>query len=344
MIIEPKVKMMANKSAAASKAKECARRLKEVRQEGEEVLKEARRLRRRYGKRVEAARLTQIDAAIAQYASALKGDDPDAIETARRRCEEQVDRHWTAQRRSPQVAYVLGIAKALAVALLLRLFLVEAFRIPSGSMIPTFMIGDQIFVNKLSYGVRFPVVSWMPLHWGGYQRGEIIVFVTPQHDNRPLLERQDLIKRIVGLPGDTIEVINEVVHVNGQPQPRTLAQRDFPYFDRLGDEGPWVATTTELWQETLARAGSPPLVHPVLRDPTRPHASLEGPFKVPAGHLFMMGDNRDNSADSRFGGWFVPFDHVKGRALVIWLSWGKPGVWLWGETGFRFDRMFTSVH
>jgi signal peptidase I len=330
--------------AAQGRAKERSRRLREVRQDAGEFLKEARRLRKRYGKRVEAERLPAVDTAIAQLDSGLRGDDPDAIDAARRRCEELIDRSWAAHRRSPQVAYVIGIVKALAVALLLRLFLVEAFRIPSGSMIPTLMIGDQIFVNKLSYGVRFPVVNWLPLHWGGYRRGDIVVFVTPQHDNRPLLERQDLIKRIVGLPGDTVEVRNEVVYVNGRPQPRALAEEDFSYYDRRDDDGPWLPSSAELWEETLVRAKGPPLVHPVLRDSRRPHPPLEGPFRVPEGHLFMMGDNRDNSADSRFGGWFVPFDHVKGRALVIWLSWGKPGLWLWGDTGFRFDRMFTAVH
>ncbi len=334
---------MANK-VVAGRAKARTRRLKEVREEAGEFLKEARRLRKRYGRRVDASRLPAVDAAIAQLDSDLREDDPDAIEAAQRRCEEQVDRSWARHRRSPQVAYVMGIAKALAVALLLRLFLVEAFRIPSGSMIPTLMIGDQIFVDKLSYGVRFPVVNWLPLHWGGYRRGDIIVFVTPQHDNRPFLERQDLIKRIVGLPGDTIEVRDEVVYVNGEPQPRKLADEDFAFFDRREDDSPWIDSSAQLWQEALQRKDGPPLVHPVLRDPRRPHAALEGPFHVPEGRLFMMGDNRDNSADSRYGGWFVPFDHVKGRALVIWLSWGKPGLWLWGDTGFRFDRMFTSVH
>jgi signal peptidase I len=335
---------MAKKAAAADNAKERARRLKTARQEGKEGLHEIRRLRRRYGKHLGGAARDQVDTAIAQFTEALKGDDPDAVISTRRRCEEQLDRHWKAHRRSPQVAYVVSIAKALAVALLLRLFLVEAFRIPSGSMIPTLLIGDQIFVNKLSYGLRFPVVNWLPLHWDGYRRGDIIVFVTPQHDNRPFLDRQDLIKRIVGLPGDAVEVRDEVVVVNGEPQPRTRAQEDFPYYDRLGDDGPWVPVTAELWQETLNRPGNPPLVHPVLRNPDRRHESFEGPFKVPEGHLFMMGDNRDNSADSRFGGWFVPFDHVKGRALVIWLSWGKPGIWIWGDTGFRLGRMLTAVH
>ncbi len=335
---------MAKKASAADKSRERARRLKPARQEGREALHEIRRLRARYGRHLAGAARDQVETAIAQFEEALKGDDPDAIASARRQCEEQVDRHWKTHRRSPQVAYVVSIAKALAVALLLRLFLVEAFRIPSGSMIPTLLIGDQIFVNKLSYGVRFPVVNWLPMHWGGYRRGDIIVFVTPQHDNRPFLDRQDLIKRIVGLPGDTVEVRDEIVIVNGEPQPRAPAQDDFLYYDRLGDDGPWVPVTAELWQETLVRPGSVPLVHPVLRNPDRRHESLEGPFKIPEGHLFMMGDNRDNSADSRFGGWTVPFDHVKGRALVIWLSWGKPGIWIWGDVGFRFGRMFTSVH
>jgi signal peptidase I len=86
------------------------------------------------------------------------------------------------------------------------------------------------------------------------------------------------------------------------------------------------------------------IVHDVMRDPTRRHLSLEGPFHVPEKSLFVMGDNRDNSADSRVGGWYVPFDHVKGRALFVWLSLGKPGWWFWGDSGLRPWRMFRPVH
>jgi signal peptidase I len=319
---------------------------RKLRREAKDFLKESRRLIRRGGKRLEKKDLSQLEEAAAALEAAIdQRDSAERLSAALKRLDNLVEKHLGFLRRKPGVAFTISIAQALAVALVLRLFVIEAYKIPSGSMIPSLLVGDRIFVNKLSYGVRLPVVNYDLFHWGGYKRGEIIVFVNPNDDHLPLLERRDFIKRIVGLPGDLVEVKDEVVIVNGVPQPRVLAQERFPFQDRLGDDGPWVSLAGELWKEQLLDAdGVHSLEHNVIRDPYRPHASYEGPFKVPPGHLFMMGDNRDNSADGRAGGWYVPFDHVKGRALFIWLSWGQPGTWLWGQEGIRFDRFFQAVH
>lgn len=321
------------------------RRLKKARREAREFLTETRRLTRRYRKRLAAEKLAQVEEATAALEAAIKGEDLEKLGTALKRLDATVEKHLGFARRSPALEYTISIAKALAIALVLRLFVVEAFKIPSGSMIPSLLIGDHIFVNKLSYGVRLPVVNWDLAHWGGYRRGDVIVFVNPQDDQRPFLERRDYIKRIAGLPGDTVEVKDEVLYVNGVPQPRELVDRYFPYYDRLGDDGPWVPATAELWREKLSNApGGEPVEHSVLRDADHPHAYYEGPFTVPADHLFMMGDNRDNSADGRSGGWFVPYGHVKGRAMIIWLSWGKPGLGAGHDVGLRFNRFFRPVH
>jgi signal peptidase I len=320
-------------------------KLKKTRREAKAFLDEARRLAKRYGKRLPAEKLLQVQEGIAALTEAIRQDDVERLGAILKRLDALVEKHLGFARRSPGVVYTLSIGKALAIALVLRLFVVEAFKIPSGSMIPSLLIGDHIFVNKLSYGARLPVINGLPLHWGGYKRGDIIVFANPNDDRQPFLDRRDYIKRIAGLPGDTVEVKDEVLYVNGMPQARTQAQPQFSYFDREGDDGPWKAQVCELWKETmLGPDGKPTVTHDVMRDPARLHMPYEGPFKVPPDSLFMMGDNRDNSADGRVGGWYVPFDHVKGRALIIWLSLGKPGFWFWGDdVGLRFERFFNIV-
>lgn len=320
-------------------------KLKKTRREAKDFLKESQRLLKRHQKRVDPAGKAELTEAMNAVSAAIQGDELERLGASLKRLEALVEKYLGFARRSPGVEYALSIGKALAVALVLRLFVVEAFKIPSGSMIPSLMIGDHIFVNKLSYGVRLPVISKAVLHWGGYERGDIVVFVNPQDDHLGLLDRRDYIKRIVGLPGDTIEVKREVVYVNGVPQPRKLIDPTYEFYDRAGDNGPWIREQGELWEETLLRAdGTPTVAHPVIRDPMRLHLPYEGPFKVPEGTLFMMGDNRDNSQDSRTdGGWFVPFGHVKGRAMIVWLSVGVPGTWFWGDSGLRFDRMFRPI-
>lgn len=333
-----------------------SRSLRKARREARRYLKDVDALVKRHQGRLSKSAFDDLESARAALCAAIEGSDAAAIDESALALERQVEKHLSFARHSVAADYLISILEALAIALVLRFFIVEPYKIPSGSMIPTLLVGDHIFVNKLSYGIRLPAIDKLVAHWGGYERGEVIVFVNPLDDPLPVLQRRDYVKRIVGLPGDTVEVRGEVLFINGEAQPRELIEEDFKYFDRLGEGGPWVEQRAQLWKETIqtgaaAKPGDASedtrpqqtTTHDLLRDPYRPHAFLEGPFQVPEGHLFMMGDNRDNSQDGRVGGWFVPFDHVKGRAFVIWFSWGVPGTWFWGDAGIRFSRFFKGI-
>jgi signal peptidase I len=193
----------------------------------------------------------------------------------------------------------------------IRSAVAEPFRIPSGSMVPTLEIGDHILVSKFSYSIKLPLSEWfgetpvtlVPL--GEPARGDIIVF---QYPPNPKL---DYIKRVVGLPGDTIEVRNNEVFVNGERMGR---EYDGPHTfidDNCSEE------TTKAFVEDLGG-----VEHFVLNNSTYTIGGLGnfGPKEVPEDHVFVMGDNRDNSADSRVWG-NVPMNHIKGRALFVWLSY-----------------------
>ena len=188
--------------------------------------------------------------------------------------------------------YAEAIGTALVLALFIRTFIVQAFKIPSGSMIPTLQIGDHILVNKLAYGVRVPLWGHYLLQFTTPQRGDVVVFIFPEDRTK------DFIKRVIGMAGDTVEVRDKKVYVNGQPVDDPHA-----YFD--GDD---------------AVGGVQ------IRDDY-------GPKRVPENHIFVMGDNRDKSYDSRFWG-FVNLDEVKGRAFLIYWSWDGSDRWVrWERLG-----------
>jgi signal peptidase I len=253
-------------------------------------------------------------------------------------------RHGTAD-------LLFGLVKALLVALLIRTVLLEPFKIPSGSMLPTLEIGDQIFVNKFIYGVRIPYLNVVPFSLvRAPERGDVIVF------NNPADTSKDFIKRVVGIPGDVVEIRDDVVYVNGREQPRTLVATDFPVWDEeharqtswlLGlFENDWTVERDELYEENLGGR-----LHQALRRPEVARSLETGPYRVPEKSVFVMGDNRDNSADSRLGlggplrPAYVPYGNIKGKAMIVWLCLGHGGLFsgLFGGTGIRTDRFFHPV-
>jgi signal peptidase I len=219
------------------------------------------------------------------------------------------------------VEYARSFFPVILIVLLVRSFLAEPFRIPSSSMMPTLLIGDFILVNKFSYGLRLPVLDTKLVEVGEPQRGDVVVFRFPKNPS------QDYIKRVIGLPGDEIVYRNKTLYVNGTEVPTESigkyigagSGRDMTGADEKLELLP------EVQHRILQRAG------------TFFVPQGEGLWKVPEGHYFVMGDNRDNSEDSRYWG-FVPEANLVGKAFLIWMNWdGRNG-------GIDFERIGTVIH
>lgn len=206
------------------------------------------------------------------------------------------------------------------IVLLLRSFLVEPFRIPSGSMMPTLLVGDFILVNKFTYGIRLPVLHNKVIEMNQPQRGDIVVFRYPENPS------VDYIKRVIGLPGDKISYHQKKLTINGQ----AINQVSLGEYQGVKEESS--PERIEHLHELLA----PPAEHSILVNADYPHFDGEGDFIVPAGQYFMMGDNRDNSNDSRYWG-FVPEANLVGKAFFIWMSWNLE------EGGIIFNRIGTVL-
>lgn len=196
------------------------------------------------------------------------------------------------------VEYSRSFFPVLALVLVLRSFLYEPFQIPSGSMLPTLKIGDFILVNKFTYGLRLPVIGTKVLSLNDPQRGDVLVFKFPGDENI------NYIKRVIGVPGDRIGYVKKQLYINGEPALQTLIASLPPAKPEL-----------QLLSEQLGEVN-----HQLFRN-YRP-AAPGREWLVPEGHYFVMGDNRDNSNDSRYWG-FVPDELVVGKAQVVWMHWDK---------------------
>lgn len=239
-----------------------------------------------------------------------------------------LDRLWLAKRRPPGraepwwVEYPKSFFPVILVVFLLRSFLVEPFKIPSGSMLPTLLVGDFILVNKFTYGIRLPIVNIKVLDVNQPRRGEIMVFRYPENPGL------DYIKRVIGLPGDRITYRDKRLWINGE-EVRVRPNGEYNYL-----EGGLNFVTAQMLIEELD--GHP---HAILIQPEVPSVHLSGvrlfPFRdncaynesgfsctVPPGHYFLMGDNRDSSSDSRYWG-FVPEANIVGKAFMIWWNFDE---------------------
>ncbi|MES1930061.1 signal peptidase I [Salinisphaera dokdonensis CL-ES53] len=235
-----------------------------------------------------------------------------------------VDRLVLRARRGPHeeanavIEFARSFFPVLIAVLVLRAFVFEPFRIPSKSMVPTLLVGDFVLVNKFSYGLRAPVFHTKFLDLGEPERGDVVVFRYPPDPTK------DYIKRVIGMPGDQVAYADEQLFINGDP----VSLEDLGIYN--GPDGEAFSTMRE-FVESLPNGAK----HPVLQVEGRrgPDVSVT----VPQDHFFVMGDNRDNSADSRVWG-FVPERNLVGKAFMIWMSVD------FGEFDVRFDRIGNILH
>lgn len=223
--------------------------------------------------------------------------------------------------------YARSFFPVLLVVFLLRGFVAEPFRIPSGSMYPTLEVGDFILVNKFAYGLRLPILQTKVMSVGEPKRGDIVVFKYPRDPS------QNYIKRLIGLPGDRIDYSDKTVFLNGQK----IAQREIENFRYRDGGGNW---RQGLRHEQIVPVGDPQagvdVKFSTLLD-ARKGARRSLSWVVPEGEYFMMGDNRDNSQDSRSWG-FLPDRNVVGKAFFVWMSWGDEN-----GGGIDFDRIGADI-
>lgn len=229
---------------------------------------------------------------------------------------------WAPQRSKDKsdplvVEYAKSFFPIILVVLVIRSFIAEPFRIPSGSMLPTLHVGDFILVNKFAYGVRLPVLNTKILATGAPERGDVVVFRYPKNP------KVDYIKRVVGLPGDRIGYFNKTIYLNGKMIAQEIKEKDIDLLSL-------VPARNELKTETLGEQA-----HDLLVDPER--RSIERDYRVPDGEYFMMGDNRDNSNDSRYWG-TVPEGNLVGEAFFIWMSWNS------NAGGIVWKRLGSSIN
>jgi signal peptidase I len=296
-----------------------------ARKEGKSLARGARRSLARHAHRVSPAVREEIVGAAAALEAAVQKGDHDAICASMVTVDDLEHRHLGFAKKSAFREYADSIGVAVLVALLLRAFVVEAFKIPSGSMIPTLEVGDHIFVNKFIYGLRIPFTKIKFFEWRKPRRGEVVVFIYPTDPDK------DFIKRIVAVEGDRVEVRKDILYVNGDKVAQERLPGLWSYYDLVNER-------SGIWDEKVAIRVAEQLGEASYVTIHEPHPSFSGDFPdhdgayvVPPHHVFVLGDNRNNSHDSRFWG-PVPHENIKGKAMVVWWSSGGPD-------GVRWERL-----
>jgi signal peptidase I len=237
--------------------------------------------------------------------------DENADQTRARLRDDKLRQPWWLE-------YTASFFPVILVVFVVRSFIIEPFKIPSGSMVPTLLVGDFILVNKYDYGLRLPITNTKMTQGRPLQRGDVVVFRYPKD------ESVDYIKRVIGLPGDTIAYEDKKLTINGKPVPE-VALPDFFDDERVGYAKQFQEDLDGRKNNILNNPQVPPFVIGADDFPFRDNCNYNAQgvtCKVPPGNYFMMGDNRDNSADSRYWG-FVPDQNIVGRAFFIWMNFSS---------------------
>lgn len=274
----------------------------------------------------------------------IEDGDPDAVESKLEETREFIDEHAELRRKSAVREYAESIGLAIVFALILRAFVVEAFKIPTKSMVPTLLVGDHLFVNKFIYGIRVPFTEYFVTRFKEPEKGEVVVFTFPSHEAQRYISKQpparrdcidpstldgqkDFIKRIVGTAGDTVAIRDNHLIINGEPVQRKFLDKE--------PTGKYLQPLRVREREVLNGHRYTIRYKGDDQEDDEDGSYDFGPVQVRKGHVFMMGDNRDNSSDSRCWGQ-VPVEHIKGRALFIWWSIRSNSYWWdcrWGRLG-----------
>ncbi|MDJ0764415.1 MAG: signal peptidase I [Myxococcota bacterium] len=311
------------------------------RQEAAQLKKNIEKLLAKKGGKVSEKGKAEVTAALQRLAIALHDGVDKSIADAVKNLEKKTDQYLAFVRKSAAREYIESIGVAVLVAVVLRLFVVEAFKIPSESMVPTLMVGDHIFVSKYRYGLSIPLSKKRLVRFAKPDYGEVIVFLKPSREeqmgfapNNSFFDEDhdmvgvDFIKRIAALPGDVVSMQQDIMYVNGNPIPRCHVGKQ-TYRTRNRFRGTWEDHEADLWIEKHGKH-----TYTIIEESSGPKHNF-GPITVPQDQVFVLGDNRDNSRDSRSWG-SVPFDNIKGRAMFIWWSNRRP-------YGFQWDRVGTMI-
>lgn len=267
-----------------------------LRRNSKQAIREIRWVLKKHGEQLQPKLREKLEDIKQRLEVGIASKDMEVLGAAYLEAAECLENEAEPFRKSMLRDYLEVILLAVFLALFSRTFVIQAFKIPSESMVPTLLVGDYLLVSKLSYGIHKPGGGWITT-WDEPDRGEVIVFITPQDENLPLLQRRDFIKRVIAVGGETVAYRDRTLYIDGE-----------------AIDDPWGHFDT-----------SPLFDRPDF-----------GPVAVPEGHFFMMGDNRNNSDDSRHWG-FVPMDLVVGEAEVIYYSHdGSP-------FNIRWDRLGMSI-
>jgi len=260
----------------------------------------------------------------------LELNDQERIESSYSSLKNFYEQNLTQYSKSKLRQNVEAIVIALCLALLIRTFIVQPFKIPSGSMIPTLLIGDHLLVNKFIYGTKIPFMDIRIFPVEDIKRGDVIVFKFPGNDS--VNKGVHYIKRAIGLPGDEVNIEGRDVYINGE-KIKQIYEGNYKYFEQ-GTE-----VTTDKYIDTLSENIFDVIYKKSSINTTKGKTNF--PITIPEGNIFVLGDNRDNSYDSRFWG-FVPIENISGKAFLIHWSWNFDNDNIFSKV--RWNRIFSSIN